>query len=401
VNLRRLGRVRVLQALVEAGELSRPDLVRRTGLSPATVSSVIDDLIAEGQVKSVATNYESKLGRPPLTLGLQPSAGYAFGVDIGHDHVRTILSDLRGDSVWDDSVRIDVDESASESLATAAAAIERALRETSTPRSAVFGVGIAIACPVERHGGRLRAEGIMPAWVGLAPGDEVAARTGLPAKVINDANACVLAEQRYGVAQTSDDVVYVRLSAGIGAGIVSDGQMLLGHDGLAGEIGHVPIEPNGQVCRCGNRGCLETVASPTAIAALLSRSWGRTVTTSDLALLIEQHDRGTVRAVQDAAEAVGRALASTVMIINPGVIVVGGELAAAGEILLDPMRHVLQRNAVASQQGQVEVRVSPLGDSAAVRGAAALVLSEAPQHLSERRATPRRTPSRRREPSLR
>jgi predicted NBD/HSP70 family sugar kinase len=116
--------------------------------------------------------------------------------------------------------------------------------------------------------------------------------------VINDANACVLAERRYGAAQTSDDVTYVRLSAGIGAGIVSEGRMLLGHDGLAGEIGYVPIEANGQVCRCGNRGCLETVASPTAIAALLSRSWGRTVTASELATLIDEHDRGAVRAVQ-------------------------------------------------------------------------------------------------------
>jgi predicted NBD/HSP70 family sugar kinase len=347
---------------------------------------VIGDLIDGRLVReeaAAAPTTEPRLGRPPLTLSLVPSAAYAVGVDVGHDHVRTILSDLVGTPIWDESITLDVDDSAEDTLTAATNLINRALRQTNNDRASVLGIGVGIACPVDRRSGQLRAEGIMPGWVGIKPGDELAARTGLTVQVINDANACVLAERRYGAAQTWDNVVYVRLSSGIGAGVVCDGRMLLGQDGLAGELGHVTIESNGAVCRCGNRGCLETIASPTAIAALLSRSWARTVTNAELVMLVQAGDRGAVRALEDAGEAVGRALAMTVTMLDPRLIVVGGELAVAGDLLLNPMRRGLQRNTVRSHHSKLEISIGALGDSASVRGAAALVLADAPQLLSE------------------
>ena len=383
VNLRRLGRLRILQALTEAGELSRPELVRRTGLSRATVSSVVYGLIAERMVRERPPAAAARLGRPALTLSLAPSAAYAFGVDVGHDHVRTVLCDLGGTCICDESTELDVDNSAMDTLDAVCRAIDRALRESMVDRSTILGIGVGIACPVDRRTGQLHADDIMPAWVGLRPGEDLAARTGLRVQVINDANACVLAERSYGAAQTWDDVVYVRLSAGIGAGIVCDGRMLLGHEGLSGEVGHVTIDANGTLCRCGNRGCLETVASPNAIAALLSRSRGREVTHAELVRLIDERDRGALRAVEDAGDAIGRALASTVMTLNPRLILVGGELTAAGDVLLNSIRHALERNTVASHHRPIEIAVSALGDSAAVRGAAALVLADAAHQLSE------------------
>src|SRR6185437_2924013 len=152
----------------------------------------------------------------------------------------------------------------------------------------------------------------------------------LPVRVTNDANAGALAELMYGAGRQVGDMVYVRLSAGIGAGIVSNGQLLLGARGLAGEIGHLPLISDGLICRCGNRGCLETVASPVAIARLLSDSWGHTVTPGDLPGLIEQRNTGALRAVRDAGDAVGRALSTLVTLLNPQLIVVGGDLAGAG-----------------------------------------------------------------------
>lgn len=390
VKLRRLGRLRVLQSLSDEGEISRPDLVRFTGLSRATVSSVIADLIDEGIVgERPGAAATSRLGRPPLTVFLEPASAYAFGVDIAHDHVRTILSDLSGTSVWEDVVPLDVDGAAAVALDAAASAVRRGLSVSGTDPGLVLGVGLGIACPVDRRTGGLHAQGIMPGWVGVRPADEVVERTGLQARVINDANACVLAERRLGAARTWDDVVYVRLSAGIGAGIVSDGRMLLGHDGLAGEVGHVTVDPQGALCRCGNRGCLETVATPGAIAALLAASWRRPVTTAELADLIVTQDRGVLRAVEDAADAIGRALAAAVMTLNPRLILVGGELAVAGQVLTDGLRRALERNTVASHHQEIEITVSALGDSAAARGAAALLLADAPARLSERAERPR------------
>jgi predicted NBD/HSP70 family sugar kinase len=384
-NMRRLGRLRVLQALTDVGEVSRSDLLRRTGLSRATISSLVADLGREGLVREQSAAAESsRLGRPPLVVSLVPSAGYAFGLDLGHDHARLILSDLTGTPVWDDSVELDVDSSAEDAVATAAKLIRAALRATDVERAAVLGLGVGIACPVDRRTGVLRAEGIMPSWVGAKPAEMLTARTGLKTRVTNDANACVVAERRYGVARQCDDVVYLRLSAGIGAGVVCDGRMLLGHDGLVGELGHISIDPNGEVCRCGNRGCLETIASPAAIARLLSRSWGRTVSNAELMALLRDGDRGAVRAVEDAGEAVGRTLAMTVVTLNPKLVVIGGELAAAGDVLFDPIRRALRRNSVSDLRGELEIRASALGDSASAQGAAALVLADAPQLLSER-----------------
>ncbi|MGH6657195.1 MAG: ROK family protein, partial [Actinocrinis sp.] len=212
-------------------------------------------------------------------------------------------------------------------------------------------------------------------------------RTGLPVRIVNDANAGVLAERRFGAARDCADVIYLRLSSGIGAGVVCDGRMLLGHGGLAGELGHVTVEPQGAVCRCGNRGCLETVASPGAVSDVLARSWGRPVPIDELVDLLRRGERGAMRVVEDAGDAVGRALAPAVMLLNPRLIVIGGELATAGDALFGPLRRALLRNTMTSHGQPLRIEASDLGDSAGVRGAAALVLEGVPEHLGLAGAT--------------
>jgi predicted NBD/HSP70 family sugar kinase len=322
-----------------------------------------------------------KTGRPPQLFALVPTAGYALGVDIGHDHVRAVLANLSGIPCWDRSHPVTVDHDPERALATAAELSRQALGETGVAVDKVLGLGLGIACPVDAGRGDLAAEEIMPGWVGVRPASELAERTGFPVRIINDANAGVLAEQRFGAARESADVVYLRLSSGIGAGVICGGRMLLGSNGVAGELGHVTVEPAGAVCRCGNRGCLETVASPAAVARLLTRSWGRPVSDTDLAGLLRARDRGTLRVVGDAGEAVGRVLAPAVQLLNPELVVIGGELAAAGEALFEPMRHALTRGAMTSHTRGLRIVPGALGDSAGVRGAAALILDGAPRQL--------------------
>ncbi|MFC3893020.1 ROK family transcriptional regulator [Lentzea rhizosphaerae] len=380
VNLRSLGRVRVLEALIESRRLSRPDLMRRTGLARATVGSVIADLIRAGVVTDGDANREDGLrtGRPARTLSLNRHAAYALGVDIGRDHVRVVLCDLFGEPVWDRDLHRLVDNDSGEVLTEAAELIAEARRVTGIPAERILGVGVGIACPIDRHG-TLLAEGIMPGWIGVRPTDELRERTGFAVRLLNDANAAVLAEHRHGVAQHCGDVVYIRLSTGIGAGVISDGRLLLGAGGLAGELGHVIVEPSGAICRCGNRGCLETVASPAAIAKLLS---AEPTSTAELIDLVRAGDRGAIRAMEDAGDAVGRALAQAVTIVNPELVVIGGELAAAGDVLVAPIHRAVQRNAMSWHTSDLRVVPGALGDSAGVRGAAALVLADAPERLA-------------------
>ena len=385
INLASLGRVRVLRALSERSALSRAELVQYTGLARATVGSVLDDLIGAGLVRKTteAAAPGARTGRPPQLLALEPRAAYAAGLDVGHDHVRAVLTDLVGTILWDESVQLDVDGDPDGALGTAVTLLDRAIEEVQVRPERILGLGLGIACPVHKTTGALHAEGIMPGWIGMRPAEELARHTGLSVRIINDANAGVLAERRYGAARDRANVVYLRLSSGIGAGVMCDGRMLLGCGGLAGELGHVTVEPQGDVCRCGNRGCLETVASPPAIASLLSRSWRRPVSTAEVADLLRTGDRGALRAVEDAGDAVGRALAFSVMLLNPELIVVGGDLAAAGEALFEPMRRTLARNTMGSHTEPLRIVPSSLGDSAGVRGAAALVLETVPERLGK------------------
>ena len=384
MNLREEGRLRVLQALYDSAGTSRPELVRATGLSRATVSSLVADMIAAGLVcedNDTAEPENRSMGRPAQPLSLNRSAAYAVGADIGHTHVRVALYDLHGAPVWDQAKVTEVDGAPLETLDLAADLIERALRDCLVPRERVLGLGVDIASPV-RIDGALGAEGIMPGWSGILPGAELERRTGLAAQLINDANAGALAEHRYGAGRDTDDMVYVRLSAGIGAGIVAAGRLLLGTGGLAGEIGHLPVAQAGPVCRCGNRGCLETVASPVAIARLLQDSWGQPVTPDDLPRLLAGHSAGAQRVFGDAGEAVGRALAWLITLFNPQMIVIGGDLAASGEPLIGPIRQTIARYALPSAVPQLTIVTGELGSSAEVRGAASRVLERAPRSLA-------------------
>jgi predicted NBD/HSP70 family sugar kinase len=384
MNLREEGRLRVLQALYDSAGASRPELVRATGLSRATVSSLVADMIAAGLVREddgLAEPENRSTGRPAQPLSLNRTAAYAIGADIGHTHVRVALCDLHGGPVWDQAEVMVVDGAPFEALDLVAGMIERALRECFVSRDRILGLGVDIASPVTSDGA-LGADGIMPGWGGIRPGAELERRTGLAARLINDANAGALAEHRYGAGRDTDDMVYVRLSAGIGAGIVAAGRLLLGTGGLAGEIGHLPVAQGGPVCRCGNRGCLETIASPVAIARLLQDSWGRPVTPDDLPSLLAGNSAGALRALEDAGEASGRALAGLITLFNPQMIVIGGDLAVLGEPLVGAIRHAIARHALPSAVPQVTIVTGELGSSAEVRGAASRVLEHAPRSLA-------------------
>ena len=384
IGLTDLGLVRVFRALAEFEQLTRSELVDHTGLARATVSSVIYELINSGLVRegAVTVPTRARSGRPPQLLSLEPDFAYAVGIDLAHDHVRAVLTDVVGTVRWDRTEQMAVDDDPAGALSLAERLIDAALADVVVPREKILGLGAGFACPVDRDGRGLHAENIMHGWVGVRPVEELAERTGLPVRIINDANAGVLAERLYGAARGCDDVLYLRLSCGIGAGAICDGRMLLGHRGIAGELGHVVVDRHGLQCRCGNRGCLETIASPPAIADLLTRSWRRPVVSADLPDLLHRGDRSAARAVEDAGEAVGQALATAVMLLNPRLIVVGGDLAAAGDTLLEPMRRTIARNTMHSHAESLTIVTSALGDSAGVRGAAALVLKNAPTALA-------------------
>jgi predicted NBD/HSP70 family sugar kinase len=201
-------------------------------------------------------------------------------------------------------------------------------------------------------------------------------RLGVPVQVDNDSNLGALAELRLGAARGKRHVLYLRVSHGVGSGLVVDGRIFHGRSGAAGEFGHITIDDNGPICRCGNRGCLETFIGAPALLSMLASSHGH-LTLPDVIARAQEGDPGCRRVISDAGRALAVAAANTCNLFDPELVVVGGRLASAGPILLDTFRSVLAQRTLPSTAGPVDVVPSELGTAAEVRGALALALDHA------------------------
>ena len=215
----------------------------------------------------------------------------------------------------------------------------------------------------------------------MRPAHELNRRLELPIEVDNDANLGALGEMQWGAGRGYRDFTYLKVTTGIGAGLVLEGRLYRGAAGTAGEIGHTTIDENGPVCRCGNRGCLELFAATPALLELLRRRTDGTMTVRELIDCSDAGDPGCRRVLEDAGRHIGVALANLCNLISPQLIVVGGELAAAGDALLQPMREATARGAVPAAGQRVNIVPGELGDRAGVLGAVALALVESTRHL--------------------
>ncbi len=364
---------RVVDALRRAGSASRADLARATGLSRQTVSTLVAGLQASGLVVEHADGRgRSQQGRPPVLLTFDPSAGALVGLAFEHDAVRVAVADLSR-AVLAERVRaLDVDHAGADALDLAAELVDDALAEAGLPRERVVGAGLALAGPVDARRDAVHPSSILPGWTGIAPAAEMRARLGVPVHADNDANLGALAEARQRAGDGPSDLVYVTVGPGIGAGLVIGGRLHHGVGGTAGELGHVQVDAAGSVCRCGNRGCLESVAATSAVLDLLARSHGPGLTLERVLALAAADEPGALRAIGDAGRTLGLVLAGVCNLLNPGLVVVGGELSAAGDALLGPLREALALHAIRSAVGDVRVVPSSLGRRAEVLGAIAL-----------------------------
>jgi predicted NBD/HSP70 family sugar kinase/biotin operon repressor len=379
-SLRERNRRRVLATLRLAGVTSRAELARRTGLSRTTVSSLVGDLVREG---IVAERVDGSLppgaqgGRPPVLVSLDRRAGAAVGIDFGKTHVTVAVADLGHTVLAEVRRELPSDHGAEEGLDMAAALVDDALARAEVDRGLVLGVGMGLPGPIHGDTGTVGSSAILPGWVGITAARAMSDRLGLPVRVDNDANLGALAEHVWGAGAGVGDMIYLKVATGIGAGLVLGGRLYVGVGGTAGEIGHTIIDEHGPVCRCSNRGCLETLASGRATIDLLRPILGPDLTLGELVELTVQGHPACRRVVADAGRHIGSATANLVNVLNPARIVVGGELAACGDVLLEPLQQECARHAISSAGDDVEIVAGALGDRAEVLGALALVLQDA------------------------
>ena len=368
----------MLRVLRQRGAVSRADIARFASLSRATVSTVVADLQIAGLIaeeNDPPPGSVGQQGRPPALVRLDPSAGAALGIDFGKRHLRVVATDLGHRVLAERCLEIAPDHEAAEGIETAARLVAEVLDETHVSRQRVVGVGMGLPGPISQKSGELGSSTILPGWVGVRAAEAMTERLKLGVLVDNDANLGALAELTWGAAKGCEDVAYLKIATGIGGGLIVNGEPFRGVGGTAGEIGHTIVDPDGPLCRCGNRGCLETLAGGPALLALLEPAHGD-ISIRDAIRLADEGHAGCRRVIADAGAAIGSAAANLCNLLNLERIVVGGDLASAGENLLAPLRSSLERAAIPSAAADVEVVAGVLGERAEVMGAIALVLRE-------------------------
>ncbi|GAB4012987.1 ROK family transcriptional regulator [Nocardioides ultimimeridianus] len=338
---------------------TQAQLARATGLARATISNIVRDLSAQGLVEA-----EAGAGRRGSSVRLSSGVGVVVGVDFGHSHLSVAVGDLTGAVLAEERHSLRTQPPPTQALARAREIADRLL----PPRAALRTVGLGLPAPVIHD--TIGTPAIFPGWDGTDARALAAEVFGVPVRVENDANLGVLAEHRVGVARGSHNVVFVKISSGVGAGLILDDRVFRGAQGTAGEIGHLTLDEHGPLCRCGSRGCVEAYTSTSVIVQMLADQ----LPGSDFEAVVAAADQGNVsarRALEDAGLHLGWAVATIVNLINPEVVVIGGELATAGDALLDPARVGLRRHALDSAAG-TPVRASELGERASLVGAVLL-----------------------------
>lgn len=381
----------LLQAIWCEHGVSRADLARRTGLSRATVSDIVGGFVHAGAV----SEYEaapSNGGRPPIRLGFEDQWRHIVGIELGASHVTGVRTDLRGHVLASFQQELDVHGDPNGTLAAIDAGVVALLAHE--PAVPVLGIGIGVPSPVPVADRGGLAHHLFPRWQGIDLVRHLGATHGLPVQMDNDANLGALAEHWWGAGRGYADLAYVKVATGVGAGILIRGRIHRGATGIAGEIGHTAIDPGGPRCRCGLNGCLEALVGT---ASLLRRAqeeltaspslpaWAnQELTVQALIAAAEAGDPTARDLITGAGQSLGVAMANLLNLVNPGRIVLGGHLTAAGAMLLDPLRSTLSARALWSSVEGSELVVSPLGDQAVALGAATLLLQAAledPQRL--------------------
>jgi predicted NBD/HSP70 family sugar kinase len=371
--LRNANQARIIELLKMSGELSQAEIARHTGLAPATVSNIVRELAGTGIIHDAGEGKRRK-------LRLARAAGFAVGIDFGHRHVTVAVADLGHAILAERRIPLGPVGSAAENLSRASTLLREAMSGIGGDMSDVVGIGMGLPAPIDSRTGEVGAVSILPGWVGVPAAEVASEHFGRRVEVDNDANLGALGEHMWGAGQGCDNLAYLKLADGVGAGLFVDGRLFRGRNGTAGEIGHTMFDEFGRVCRCGNRGCLETIVAARSVIDLLEPRYGADLTIADIVRMADDGDVACIRVLADTGRQAGVAVANLCNLFNPERILIGGELAQAGELMLAPMRESVRRCGIPSSTHDVHIELAELGARAPVLGAVALALQTSDQH---------------------
>jgi predicted NBD/HSP70 family sugar kinase/biotin operon repressor len=401
-RLRSDNKMLVVDRLRERGALSRAELGRETGLSRTTISTLVAELLEAGFVTESGDGRRapggSSGGRPSKAVRLNASAGAAVSIDVGARHVAIAIGDMGHQVLARRWTPLEYGHSAEEGLEVVVRTVKELLSEANVGKGKIIGAAMGLPAPISKPDDLVASTTILPGWAGVAAGDELSERLGIPVVIDNDANLGALAEAVWGAGAGAGQIAYIKVASGIGSGLIEDGALFRGSTGTAGEIGHTTVVEDGPFCRCGNRGCLELYAGGLSLLETVRPSAPEVDTVEQLVDRALAGDPMCARAVNDSGRHIGVAVASLVNLMGPELVVVGGELGRAGDALLEPMRRAVGRSSVAAAAQAVRIVPAKLGADAEVLGGLLLVAREpwlfgADQLLSRIAVVPGKSPA--------
>ncbi|MET8861873.1 ROK family transcriptional regulator [Nonomuraea sp. NPDC004580] len=358
----------ILQLIRHGSCRTRKELIEHTGLSRSTITERVDRLIAAGYIHESGVG-ASGGGRPPSVLDVDAARRLILVADLGATHARVALTDLAARSMAEERTEMRIELGPDAVLSWVREAFQRMLDRAGRPAADVCGIGLDVPGSVDHVTGHVIRSFLMPGWDDHPVREAIRASYDVPILVENDANAMALGEW-WSSWRGTDSLVLVKVSTGIGTGIVLDGQVYRGVEDAAGNIGHVRLrETDDRVCTCGSRGCVASLASGHALASDLGVSSSR-----DVVRLVQSGDAAAIAKVQEAGRTLGVVLATAVSLLNPGVLVLAGDMARTGEHYLTGIRETVYRRSLPYTTRNLEIVTSSLGDRAGIVGMAVIVM---------------------------
>jgi glucokinase-like ROK family protein len=377
--IRAINRSTVLNTIKTHASISRAEIARITGLSAATVTGITAELIQKGLIFEKAEG-DSRGGRRPILLALNPRGGFVIGIKLMEDHAIGAITDLETTVLAKYSEDFQ-NTSLEDVIDTLINIVDMLLKQVDITQEQLLGIGIGVAGIVDARNGILRNSPFL-GWKDVPLEDLLNSRIQVPVHIDNDVNTLTLTEQLFGAGQGIENFLVLTVGRGVGMGMVINGQLYRGVNGGGGEFGHTVIDPEGPLCTCGKSGCIETYVSEPALLQMVTEASSRGEfpriinTIEDLITIAKEGNSVAISIFTQAGEKLGYGVANLINVLSPELIIISGEGIRAGDLLFTPMKAEIAQHVMPGLAEDTEIRFDTWEDDAWARCAAGLVLLE-------------------------
>ena len=394
-HINRLNKILVLNIIRQEREISRAEIVKKSGLSAPTVTRIVESLIHIEKLAVEVGVGESRGGRPPLLVRFNSEGNYVIGIDWGRTHIHGIIANLNAETIFNLDIPISTDSAFDKGIKIIDGLVNTLITSSAIDKSKLLGIGLAVAGFLNTSTQEIEYSPNF-GWTKINMQKILQERFEKPIILDNVSRVMAQGELWFGKAKNIKNFIFANIGYGLGAGVIVEGKPFIGYDGFAGEIGHNRVsclvsKVKPRRCTCGKYDCLECFASGRGIAQSAKEELEKypdslihhhcegdlnNVTTAMVAMAAKAGDKFARKLLEQAAEILGIALANVANTLNPETVIVGGKVASSGEFFMEKLKKVFYRESLPHVKRRIEIQNSGLLGETAVKGAVALILKE-------------------------